>query len=258
MTYSTSPDSFWFKNTENLRHLRYCQTNDMFFCPFYQPHPTSGALAIDRVRRIKRVEENDFEKILIMVRRGFNYFAKYHPLETFDYIIQIPSSADLAPLLYDCAKEISNEFNNAFFDKSNIVFSSKILKKNLYKDLIVDNEMVQRSGTQITMDSVGSWYGNLKKYQGNETIQVKGIKASYRRYATGYFSINPQEYIENLHIANLYASRKILLIDDTIGEGKTFLEAIKTLEGYAPIAKFVCFALVRDFPSLTLGAFGLR
>lgn len=233
---------------EPMRSLRLNDTGK-YFCPCYLPANLTGnhEKAKQIIRQLKQVGPETIPILQQYVKKGLDdLFTFYHPKNEFDAVIPIPSAAQLSPFIYNMIQSEYFEFG--------CLYGGSLLKKNKNKDLRIDVPVLMKEYnagklTDKTLQKVLGYHHSLNSPGcRNNPFEVKDFGAKTRRFFTNLFYVdgNPQRQVN-----------KILITDDTIGESKTFAEAIVALQTVWPNAEYVCFAFIRDFPSLTRQTFGL-
>jgi hypothetical protein len=216
---------------EPLRSKKLGDDRLEYFCYFYQPK--NGT--IKRVQQLKALKYK--EHLAPMVEVAVGRFCQLIDPNSFDAVVSVPSTSALVSIL---AQEFVKEFN--LKRETDIRWYPNLLKKNLFSNVTVyplGNEMSLRTSERI--DAMKRQYADL-----HEEVEAKRIVASYRRYVFDWFRLGKNWTPERLkeEWANV---KRVLLVDDTIGEGKTFTEVIRLLAEICPHVKFTCFVLVKDF-----------
>jgi hypothetical protein len=246
-----SPLSFSFREEEKSRLVKRSVEKGKsirYYCFYYQPTTATKEDALQRVRRIKQVEDFDKSSICWMMDKSLSGIENFYWAsdgvellpENFSLIIPLPSEAPLVDYMMERIAVRTAEKRNVVLKN----LTSGLLKKLSYEDVMIDENLLTWEWSDKTEPYVRRYMEAVRNW-GEEQFEIKKINGRVRRYIYNFLGIN-----EN-HPAfkSLLTAKRILLVDDTIGEGATFNEAARVISELNPCVSINALTLVRDFRS---------
>jgi hypothetical protein len=188
-------------------------------------------------RRDRRVAIDSFkhpkseqDKILSsnMIIESLLNFLQEHDINEFDLILGVPSSSDVVKRVID--KILSDcDFHGAAIYKG---FRKTRVRNVKIKQHIIDSESSLKTKTLVPPAIQRSKHRHYDKVS-----KVSYFPTRFRRYVENFLQLN----IEN---PNLLMNKKVLVIDDTFGEGLTMCEISRILEPYTK--DVIGFTVMKD------------
>jgi hypothetical protein len=243
-----APFLYRLKQRWNTTSSNLCGPQINYFCPYYQPRYSTGDEAVARIRALKRILSEDRSYIKGIIEHAliglesWNYGGVRFYAENFDVVVPLPSQFPLVKLITDIMVERSKVLRKTTV--SNIADS--ILSKKTFDELLIDENRLDWEMNERT-DALVEHYAKTVRCWLGEMFEVKRIQASLRRYIYNFLRLNTKH---NLY-QRLVEAKKILLVDDTIGQGVTLSEAARVIREVNKTASIDAFTLVHDFPCAT-------
>jgi hypothetical protein len=164
------------------------------------------------------------ENVYRMVDEGLNKFEKYALLSNFTLIISPKSSSPLNDLIMDKIKKRVPSGQLPMIVPNAMV-------KNAIKNIRVNQALVDKEKSLKTKEMVPAYYKSLMNNP-DDLYAVKKVPASYRRYFVDFLKWS--DGINPFFISYAAKQGKVLLVDDTVGEGATAQEMVRQLAKYNP------------------------
>lgn len=151
-----------------------------------------------------------------MIDYAIGEFLKHHDINSFDVILGVPSSSGIVKKiinrLLDCG------FKGKFFYKG---FSKTRIRNVKFKRNIIDRE-----NSPKTKVCVPKSYQNVRKLHYDKVSKASLFPTRFRRYFENFLQLKIADQ-------NSLLGKKILVVDDTFGEGLTMCECFRILEPYS-------------------------
>lgn len=172
-----------------------------------------------------------------MINIGLKEFEQINNIELskFDLIISPTSSAPLN-------NHIMNIIRKKVAGGKTLVVSDVMMKKAI-KDIKYMAELVAREKSIETKKQAPDLYQGLLKNP-EELYAVKMVKASFRRYFTEFYKWS--DGIDWLSLFKAATRGRVLLVDDTKGEGVTIKEMVRVMSDIGAWHIFA-FILLLDY-----------
>lgn len=182
--------------------------------------------AIDRFKH--PISEHDKLTSSNMISESLYQFLQEHDINEFDIVIGTPSSSDVVKrvidkILMDC------DFQGAAIYKG--------FRKTRVRNVKLKQEVIDRERSQKTKQKVPESYHCSRTRHYDKVSKVSYFPTRFRRYVENFLELN----IENV---NLIKNKKVLVIDDTFGEGLTMCEISRILEPYTK--SVIGFTIMKD------------
>jgi hypothetical protein len=163
------------------------------------------------------------ESVSKMIDEALNKFDMYHLISDFTLVISPKSSAPLNNLIMEKIKQRKRG------DLPMIIPDAMV--KNAIRNIKVNWDLVQREPSQKTKKIIPTYYKSLMNNP-DDLYAVKKVPASYRRYFVDFLKWS--DNINPFWISYTANNGKVLLVDDTVGEGVTVQEMVRQLSKYNP------------------------
>ena len=178
------------------------------------------------------------EKILNrMIDNSINRFSQLVDLNSFDLIIPAPSSAPLNNLIVE---RFSRVIKNKESITNDIFLKNSINKIAYYRE---EYNKLSHKGKILFSNAIRSI---LRKGKNREEIkyEIKMMPPTMRHLIHNFIGLKKDK--KTINVINKLNSDKILIIDDTIGSGSTFLEIIREIQPYKP-KEIYLYAFLKDY-----------
>lgn len=143
-------------------------------------------------------------------------------------LILIPESSSNINL--DLANKIKNKIPNALFMKD-------VILKSEPENVTINYELLKSKGyKEKTIMEIENM---VKKATINGVFKIKKIIPRFRRYILNFLKID----IVNRKLLNKLLNGKVIVVDDIVSEGTTFMEIKRLIENYAP-KDVIMFSLI--------------
>jgi hypothetical protein len=171
-----------------------------------------------------------------MIDYALTEFFRIYTINKFDTILGIPSSSGLVKKVID--KIVQNGFKGMVFYKG--------FRKTRIRNIKLKQWIVDRENSLKTKEKVPKSFNHVRKLHYDKVSKSSLYPTRFRRY------------IENLLEINFYRPtglcgnekdlwhKKILVIDDTIGEGFTMNEVVRLLTPYTAKENIIGFTIMKD------------
>lgn len=190
---------------------------------------------IDLSRRILKNldDENTVENVIKMINVSLDEFEKHHPISSFDVIVYPQSSGKMNDLILGEVKKRT--------EKPIVNFS---FVKNVTSKLQMDQDLLNRSDSEKTKQLVPQIYKALLN-KPDRIYAVKQVSASLRRYFNNF--LRWADDTDKVKLGAAIKSGKILMVDDTIGEGATLKEMTRLIMSENSESTLVAYILLKDY-----------
>jgi hypothetical protein len=230
ITYNQSTDEFdfnWKADTpEDLVHLKLQTFNRVIstkqgFGLYYAykfnktPNKQLKGLLRDSIKYVD-VKVINPEDVDLMISKGVNNFNQIEPLSSFDVIIFPKSTSKILDLL---KIKLSSKAGK------NTLVASDLFIKNTLDNIQLNQEKLE----QLSPENREKVLKILNKVFTNDSFKLKSIPPQYRKFIENFLSFNSDT---EKRIFNSLIDGKVLLVDDILTEGTTFVNMSKLLENY--------------------------
>lgn len=200
------------------------------------PHNVAKEMIDDTRHELKSLSPSVvMDNVSRMVDTALDKFLSVHPLSSFTLVISPKSSAPLNNLVMGKIK--------ALHKGGPPMIVPDAMVKNAIKNIKVDWDLVGSEGSEKTVAAVPQFHKSLMNNP-EALYAVKKVPASYRRYFTNFLrwadGLNP------FYISYAASQGRVLLVDDTVGEGATVLEMARQLKQYNP-NEILVFSMFLDY-----------
>jgi hypothetical protein len=154
-------------------------------------------------------------------------------ITTFDIVFPLPSQFSANKLILKIYREINP--NATFLDEPFI--------KKISQEIRYDPSEVSREGSSLSLPLVDAYFKSFRETYFDRLFEIKNVRATLRRYIYNFMAI--QEWCK-YYLPYLVNGKRILLIDDTIGEGVTLREAANLILPFNP-KSITSFTVLRDY-----------
>jgi hypothetical protein len=184
------------------------------------------------IKNYNTLSNEDLNKINILLNESLNIFNTHSPLNLFDTVVSVESTAPLNKYLISQIKPRL---------KSDAIVVSDLFVKNNIEELDLDWNMLDREKSEETKKQVLDMY---EKFLKNKSMFfIKNIRTGFRRYFINFLKFKDNN--QKILFDHLFG-KNVLLVDDTVGEVATFRDMIRLLSTYKP-KEYSCFAFLKDY-----------
>lgn len=201
----------------------------VFYHTYFEPKGLNKHQRRDAIDRFKH-PKSELDRVLSsnMIIESLLIFLQEHDINEFDIILGTPSSSDVVKrvidkILIDC------DFKGAAIYKG---FRKTRVRNVKLKQEVIDNERSLK-----TKELVPISYNKSRRLHYDKVSKVSLFPTRFRRYFENFLKLN----IDNV---NLLKGKRVLVIDDTIGEGLTMCEISRILEPYTK--DVIGFTVMKD------------
>lgn len=201
----------------------------VFYHTFFEPKGLDKHQRRDAIDRFKH-PKSEFDKVSSsnMIIESLLIFLQEYDINEFDIIVGIPSSSDVVKrvidkILMDC------DFKGAAIYKG--------FKKTRIRNVRLKQDVINRENSVKTKSVVPSAIQHSKRLHYDKVSKVSFFPTRFRRYVENFLELD----IKNI---NLIKNKKVLVIDDTFGEGLTMCEISRILEPYT--TSVIGFTIMKD------------
>jgi hypothetical protein len=201
----------------------------VFYHTYFEPKGLNKHQRRDAIDRFKH-PKSELDRVLSsnMIIESLLIFLQEHDINEFDIILGTPSSSDVVKrvidkILIDC------DFKGAAIYKG---FRKTRVRNVKLKQEVIDNERSLK-----TKELVPISYNKSRRLHYDKVSKVSLFPTRFRRYFENFLKLN----IDNV---NLLKDKRVLVIDDTIGEGLTMCEISRILEPYTK--DVIGFTVMKD------------
>lgn len=172
-----------------------------------------------------------------MIEYSLNEFLKNHSIHEFDTILGMASSSKIV-------KKIINSFLNVGF-KGRVIY--KGFEKTRMRNTVLKTDLVDREGSQKTKEKVPKSFSQSKKLHYDKVSKSSLFPTRFRRYIGNLLKLNWNRgsgNVSGIQSSSDINGKKILVVDDTFGEGLTMCEAFDVLTPYTK--NVIGFTVMKD------------
>lgn len=201
----------------------------VFYHTYFEPKGLNKHQRRDAIDRFKH-PKSELDRVLSsnMIIESLLIFLQEHDINEFDIILGIPSSSDVVKrvidkILIDC------DFKGAAIYKG--------FRKTRVRNVKLKQEVIQKEPSLKTKTLVPPAIQHSRKLHYDKVSKVSYFPTRFRRYVENFLELN----IDN---PSLLKSKKVLVVDDTFGEGLTMCEISRILEPYTK--DVIGFTIMKD------------
>lgn len=187
-------------------------------------------VAIDSFKHSKTKEDRKISDK--MVQYSIDEFLKIHNVNDFDVIMGLPSSSGIV-------KKIVGEFIHRGF-KGTVIY--KGFKKTRIRNVKFKQHVVDRESSLKTKEKVYPAFLRTRKLHYDKVSKASLFPTRFRRYIENILELG-WKAVGNLGTGPI-KNQKILVVDDTFGEGLTMCEVFRILKPYT--TNVVGFTVMKD------------
>lgn len=212
----------------SLRRRTLCGRT-VWYHTYFEPKGLNKHQRRDAIDRFKH-PKSELDKVLSsnMIIESLLIFLQEYDINEFDIIIGTPSSSDVVKrvidkILMDC------DFKGVAIYKG--------FKKTRVRNIKLNRHLVDREQSPKTKEKVPESYQHSRRLHYDKVSKVSYFPTRFRRYFENFLELN----IKN---TDLIKNKKVLVVDDTFGEGLTMCEISRILEPYTK--QVVGFTVMKD------------
>lgn len=117
------------------------------------------------------------------------------------------------------------------------------LQKRMSQDADIDVDWALSEPSDLTTEYIIKRHEDFRNFYYNKPFEIKHYSSNLRRYVYGFIAVNPEEK----RFGSIWLrGKRVLLVDDTIGEGVSLREAANQILTFRP-KSVTCFSVVRDY-----------
>ena len=182
--------------------------------------------AIDKFKH----PESEHDKIVSsnMISESLYEFLQEHDINEFDIIIGTPSSSNVVKLVIDKIL-MDCDFQGAAIYKG--------FRKTRVRNVRLKQEIIDRESSQKTKQKVPQSFQHSRQLHYDKVSKASLFPTRFRRYIENLLELNIDD-------TNLLKDKKVLVVDDTFGEGLTMCEVSRILEPYTK--NVIGFTVMKD------------
>jgi hypothetical protein len=210
----------------DLRH-RTLAGNTVYYHTYFEPKgldKSGRRYAIDSFKHPATKEDKVTSEY--MIDYALEEFYKKHNLNEFDIILGLPSSSRVVSKTIDRIK--------ARGFAGTVVY--KGFTKSRMRNTYLRQELVDREKSVKTKEKVPKSFNDSRRLHYDKVSKSSLFPTRFRRYVAGLLNL----YIDPLTLVD----KKVLLVDDTFGEGLTLCDACDTLKPYTK--NVIAFTVMKD------------
>lgn len=187
---------------------------------------------LDRDKRIKGMKKfkdffTSFRTANNMMHEALYFLNEFFPVnDNVDVVLFAPSTSNA---LNVCASRFEQHFNAKVYRDA--------FAKNKMSDIQLRTDILNKECSKSQRE-IPQYFENVKRAHENDDAKVSYISASRRRYIKNLVKLNIDP--------ELLKGKRVLVVDDTIGEGVTFYNIHEALKE-AGVENEMYFAVMRDF-----------
>jgi hypothetical protein len=159
----------------------------------------------------KFIKSNDME---LFLSKGINSFNQIEPLNKFDIIVFPKSSSNI---LNNLKQKLSSKAG------MNTILASDLFVKNTIENIQYNQEKLNK----LSPENKEKVLKLLNKVLSKESFRLKSIPPQYRKFISNFLSFNSDT---ERRVFNSISEGNVLLVDDILTEGTTFINMAKLLQ----------------------------
>jgi hypothetical protein len=164
-----------------------------------------------------------------MIDKSLMRFDRIEKLSTYDVIVPLKSSSTL---------------NDVIAERIRAKTGAKVLSNTIVKDTLKNVEISlpdteSSEKTKQYLDTIKKRFASMP----DSEFKSKMIKASFRRYVSKFLKYKDNDTSD---IYNKIKGKNVLLIDDTLGEGRTLIEMNRLIQQAEP-ASVSSYVFLKDY-----------
>ena len=201
----------------------------IFYDTYFEPKNITkqdGNLAIQEFKHPSNNTNKTFGNIMIEI--ALEEFFNTYNIKEFDVIGGIHSHSKVVKKILNIIKK---KYPNTF------IINELILKTRM-RNTYINQALIDHESSLKTKEKVPISLNLSKKLHYDIVSKASLFPTRFRRYVHGLVKVN-DNYIKDI------TNKRVLLIDDTFGEGLTLCESSRLLKPY--IKSLRCFTVMKDF-----------
>lgn len=221
----------------DLRH-RTLSGKIMYYLTYFEPKgldKQGRRYAIDHFKHPSTKEEKCISNQ--MIEYAIDEFLKIYDINQFDIILGMPSSSGVVKKIIDKLK------NKGFY--GDVVYKGFV--KNRMRNTYLREDLLNRESSLKTKEKVPKSFTISRTLHYDKVAKSSLFPTRFRRYVGGLLRINFNRGLNrNSGIQRLSTlfNKKVLIVDDTFGEGLTLREAMDRLNPYTK--NVIGFTVMKD------------
>lgn len=197
--------------------------------------------AIDSFKHPKNEEEQRMSDEMLCY--ALTEFFKVHDVNEFDTILGIPSSSNIV-------KKTIDSIVSAGF-KGNVIY--KGFRKTRIRNVKLKTWIIDREKSIKTKHKVPQSFNRSRKLHYDKVSKSSLFPTRFRRYVENLLELNFNRGTlggpSGIKDADTIFNKKVLVVDDTVGEGFTLTESVRLLKPYTK--HVVGFTVMKDIANNT-------
>lgn len=201
----------------------------IWYYTYYEPKGLNKKQRCFAINKFK-YPQSELDKIISsnMISEALFEFLKECDINKFDLIIGIPSSSNVVETVINKILSDCDFYGVAIY---------KGFKKTRVRNVKLKHHVLERENSEKTKTIVPSAIQHSKRLHYDKVSKVSYFPTRFRRYVENFLQLN----IAN---PNLLTNKKVLVVDDTFGEGLTMCEVCRILEPYTK--NVIGFTVMKD------------
>lgn len=184
------------------------------------------------IKNYDKLSGEDLNNVTKLVDESIKKLNDYKPLNSFDLVVSVESTAPLNKYLIQKIKP---------FLKTDVLIVDDLFVKNTIGNIDLDWAMLDRENSEKTKEQILTLFDRIIKSK--NAFFIKDLRAGFRRYFINFLKFkDDQQKIIFEHILG----KSLLLIDDSVGEMSTFRDMVRLLSMYKP-KEYLCYAFLKDY-----------
>lgn len=184
------------------------------------------------IKNFHSLPSNNQKDILTLINESIKKLNSVKPLNTFDMVVSVESTAPLNKILIQQFKP---------YLRQDTVVVDDLFVKNTIDQVDLNWEMLDREKSEKTKEQVLDLYNKIIKSK--QLFFIKDLRTGFRRYFINFLKFKDNHQKQTFE--SIF-NKNVLLIDDTVGEVSTFRDMIRLLTEYKPKECF-CYAFLKDY-----------
>lgn len=212
----------------SLRH-RTLAGKTVYYHTYFEPKGLDKAgrrYAIDEFKHPSSLNNKAVSEM--MIDYALYEFFKMHDINEFDVIAGIPSSSRVV-------RKILNNINKLYPNK---LIIPKLFDKTRMRNVSVNQRMIFEEASLKTHEKAAPALFESISMHYDKVAKVSLFPTRFRRYVDGFLKLN-EAYL------SVIKDKRVLLVDDTFGEGLTLCESSNILKKY--VKSVIAFTVLKDY-----------
>jgi len=202
-----------------------------FYYTYYEPKgldKQGRRYAIDHFKHPETGEDRQTSDE--MINYAVEEFLKVHTINDFETILGVPSSSKIIKKIIDAF--IQHGFSGTVIYKA--------FEKTRIRNVKLNQSMLDREPSLKTKEKVPKSFERTRKLHYDKVAKASLYPTRFRRYLTNLLVPTPHW---GFKVSNV-KQQKVLVVDDTFGEGLTMTEVYKILQPYT--SEIIGFTVMKD------------